>query len=430
MPSPAVTMNAVCRFFLPILLVWFSAACQSEDLPFLEELLMQEQDRLGSVVRDPDRYELQILYTRIDRDENNVPHFETFDYRVDPSQYFYPASTVKMPVAILAMERINELKNKPGLEPLSIYSEMQTGTDRPPQTASSAEENSEKGFPNIAHYVKQIFLVSDNQAYNRLYEFLGRDYINQALLAKGYSNTRILHRLEAPEFDYEANRYTNPVSFFHNGKVLYEQPGLESKGNFLLSLQEMMKGNGYIDSNGSLVESPFDFSRKNVFSLRDFERMMRAVIFPDSVPLENRFSLSAADYSFLYRYMSMLPRESEFPVYDKNEYFDGYCKYFIFGDSKEEMPGSIRIFNKVGLAYGYLTDCSYIVDFENGVEFILAATIHVNSNGIYNDGKYDYDEIGIPFLAELGRVIYDYELTRPRIRKPDLSRLAQVHSGN
>jgi hypothetical protein len=77
-----------------------------------------------------------------------------------------------------------------------------------------------------------------------------------------------------------------------------------------------------------------------------------------------------------------------------------------------------------------ITDCSYIVDFENGIEFILAATIHVNSNGIYNDGKYEYDEIGIPFLAELGRVIYNYELNRPRNRPPDLSRLKQAIAGN
>jgi hypothetical protein len=232
-------MSSNFRSFLALLLPFLLTACQSEELPFLEEVLLQNQERLGPAVKTPDRYELQILYTRIDRDGNNRPQFDTFGYRIDESRYFYPASTVKMPVAILAMERINKLKTKPGLERLSIYSEMQTGADRPPQTASSAKENSENGFPNIAHYVKQIFLVSDNQAYNRLYEFLGRDYINQALLAKGYSNTRILHRLEASEFDYEANRYANPVTFFHNGKVLYEQPGLESKGKFLLSLQEM-----------------------------------------------------------------------------------------------------------------------------------------------------------------------------------------------
>ena len=84
----------------------------------------------------------------------------------------------------------------------------------------------------------------------------------------------------------------------------------------------------------------------------------------------------------------------------------------------------MRIFNKVGLAYGYLTDNAYIVDFERGVEFLLTATVLVNENGIFNDEKYEYDEVGLPFLAAVGRVLYDYELTRDRAFTPDLSTLA------
>ena len=86
------------------------------------------------------------------------------------------------------------------------------------------------------------------------------------------------------------------------------------------------------------------------------------------------------------------------------------------------MPGSVRIFNKVGLAYGYVTDNAYIVDFERGVEFLLTAVVLVNENGIFNDGIYEYDEVGLPFLAELGRVIYAYELERQRAHQPDLSK--------
>ena len=35
--------------------------------------------------------------------------------------------------------------------------------------------------------------------------------------------------------------------------------------------------------------------------------------------------------------------------------------------------------------------------------------------------KYEYDEIGYPFLYELGQTIYSYELGRKRAYKPDLS---------
>ena len=91
------------------------------------------------------------------------------------------------------------------------------------------------------------------------------------------------------------------------------------------------------------------------------------------------------------------------------------------GDAKT-IPDHIRIFNKVGDAYGFLTDAAYIVDFKNGIEFILSATIYTNENQTFNDNNYEYDEIGLPFLRDLGQAIYEVELERQREHKPDLSR--------
>jgi hypothetical protein len=144
-------------------------------------------------------------------------------------------------------------------------------------------------------------------------------------------------------------------------------------------------------------------------------------MFPDIYPDSLRFALGDDDYEFLWREMSALPRESAYPEYSPGDFYDSYMKLFMYGDSKAPIPENIRIFNTVGWAYGYLTECAYIVDFENNIEFILAATVHVNANNTYNDGEYEEDETGIPFLAELGRQFYNYELTRSRTNIPDLS---------
>ena len=85
------------------------------------------------------------------------------------------------------------------------------------------------------------------------------------------------------------------------------------------------------------------------------------------------------------------------------------------------MPSHVRVFNKVGWSYGFLTDVSYVADFKNNVEYMLSATVYVNSDNVVNDGKYDYKEVGYPFLYELGQTIYQYELNRERKFKPDLS---------
>ena len=56
------------------------------------------------------------------------------------------------------------------------------------------------------------------------------------------------------------------------------------------------------------------------------------------------------------------------------------------------------------------------------VEFFLSAVIYVNKNEILNDDQYQYYELGLPFLAKLGKIIYNYELKREKAISPDFSR--------
>jgi hypothetical protein len=102
----------------------------------------------------------------------------------------------------------------------------------------------------------------------------------------------------------------------------------------------------------------------------------------------------------------MLPKQCDSPKYN---YKDSHVKYFIFGDSSKPIPENIKIYNKIGCAYGYLIDNAYIVDNEKGIEFMLTSVIYTNENDILNDGKYEYYKIGMPFLANLGREIYSFE---------------------
>jgi len=185
----------------------------------------------------------------------------------------------------------------------------------------------------------------------------------------------------------------------------------------------LIKGKGYTDIDGKLVNAPFDFTHKNAFSVQALENVIKSVLFPESVPESMRFNLTAEDYQYLYTCMSIIPRESTYPKYNQ---WDSYVKFFLFGDDKAPMPDHIRIFNKVGDAYGFLTDCAYVVDFDNRVEFLLTSTVSVNDNQIYNDGVYEYDKTGFPFMAELGKAVYAYELGREREYLPDLSRFESL----
>ena len=170
------------------------------------------------------------------------------------------------------------------------------------------------------------------------------------------------------------------------------------------------KGSGY-NEDDTLVQKPFDFSLKNYYPIEAQHAVLKRIIFPENFQEKERFRLTEAQSKYLLSAMSALPRNSG---YDPEKFPDGYGKLFMYGDTKDPIPGNIKIYNKLGGAYGTLTDCAYITDTKNRVEFMLTATIFVNKNGIFNDDDYEYDEIGIPFLAELGRELYALELDRKR----------------
>ncbi len=119
--------------------------------------------------------------------------------------------------------------------------------------------------------------------------------------------------------------------------------------------------------------------------------------------------------------MSMFPSETTYPNYTELE--DHYVKFFLYGDGKLPMNDNLRVFNKVGQAYGFLIDNAYIVDFNENVEFLLSAVIYVNDNQTLNDGKYEYAKTGFPFLANLGRLIHQYEIQNKMPLNPRLDHL-------
>jgi hypothetical protein len=100
--------RALTFLFLIIL-----ASCSKpivEDAHFLENLMKTQPENFEAILNNKDTLEIQIIYTQINRDENNLPTFRQFRFNVDSLRYFYPASTVKLPLCILALDKINELK--------------------------------------------------------------------------------------------------------------------------------------------------------------------------------------------------------------------------------------------------------------------------------------------------------------------------------
>ncbi|PRY13089.1 beta-lactamase family protein [Pontibacter ummariensis] len=386
---------------------------------WLEDLLRsQGSPLLQQVLNQPDTFQYQIIYTEINRDKHNRPHFKHHYFNVDRNRYHNPASTVKLPTALMALEKLNTLQ----LKGVDKFTAMLTDSAFSKQTAVVSDSTAENGLPSIAHYIKKVFLVSDNDAYNRLYEWVGQQTLNEGLWQKGYKDVRITRRFTP--MSEEENRWTNPVRFMQQDKVLYAQAAVRSNANFDFS-KTIHVGKAHYNWDDELIHEPIDFTTHNQLPLQDLQQLLQSVMFPESVPAKKRFNLSHEDYTFLYEYMAKLPFESDYPSYDTNEFFDSYTKFFMFRADKSKIPDYMRVFNKTGWSYGFLTDASYVVDFKNKVEYMLSAVIYVNSDGVLNDNKYEYEEVGYPFFKEVGQIIYDHELKRERKYSPDLSKFKQ-----
>jgi hypothetical protein len=383
------------------------------EINLLEQLMQSKPEQFQQIINQKDSLRVQIVYTKIDRNKRNKPTFTDYIFNLNNNTYFYPASTVKMPIAFLALEKLNSLKQY-GIDMNTL---MVTDSNFYGQDKVYTNPTAKDSRATMANYIKQIFLVSDNDAFNRLYEFLGQAYIKEKLASKGFADVTIRHRLQI-SLTQAQNKATNPINFYDTtGRLLYHQDGQYS--NAIFPDLDVAIGKGYYKGN-QLVNQPFSFNDKNRVYLQDLHHILQSVLFAQYIPAKQQFNFTPTDYNFVKQWMSAYPRESAYPNYDTANHWDAYCKFLLFGSAKGSLPPNIRVFNKVGDAYGFLTDVAYVIDTDKKIEFMLSATILCNTDGVFNDDTYDYETIGFPFMKNLGALIYGYELQRKRKNIPNL----------
>ena len=377
------------QFIIVLLFSSFFISCKKEkpNLNPIQIALNSDSPNIKRVMDSLEKHEVQIKYTQINRKKDSVT-FKNFEFQVNPNKYFYPASTVKLPVVILALEKLNTIDS------FDMNTTFYVEGDSIETT--------------IFKEILKIFAVSDNEAYNRLFEFLGQDEINQRLAERGIKNVRISHRVSTPNSDEIT---TKPLIIYLNDSTTQIREKIINTTIQPLTLDGIKKGIAYYDEDDLLINEPFDFSLKNQYPIEAQHEVLKRIIFPENFTKEQQFKISKEQRDFLLKSMHTLPKELDYPT---DEYYDSYVKFFMFGDTHEPLPSNIEIYNKVGYAYGTLTDCAYIKDTENKIDFLVTATILVNQNRTFNDNTYEYDTIGIPFLAELGRELYKQESQRKK----------------
>ena len=352
---------------------------------------IKEDEFVRKIIKYKDNYEIQILYTEVSKNNLGQTEFKDFQFQLNDEQYFYPASTIKLPIAIMTLSKINELRAEGSN--ISLKSKLKLSLIN--NKKEIIVKDSISSFQNL---IADVFLVSDNSASNVLIDFIGYNYFNSSMINAGYENTYLNHKFNPDPFVDSSWIITTLDNDVISSK--------ENKRNVIAgsNISNLKKGERSL-VNGKIINESMDFSLKNRSSLTDMHNIMKNLIYPE-ITL-SKFNLNVEDYDFLRYWMSRFTYEDLGNKYISDDrFFNSYNKFFIHGMDTILKSSDIRVYNKIGQAYGTSTDSAYIKNYKEDVEFFLTATIYTNKNEIMNDNIYEYGDTAIPFLSRLSKNLY------------------------
>ena len=374
-----------------LLLAVFSSLLSCNSNPI--ELVLKSDPYLKEIIKDKEDYEIQVMLTKINHDNTKID-FQNYQYQHDENQYFYPASTIKLPIVVLTLKKINELRSKGS----DITLKSKIILNNVDNYSNFKLQDSITSFQNL---IADIFLVSDNSASNILIDFIGYNYFNDEMQNAGFDRTYLNHKFNPDPYVNSTWQISdldnNMISSINDNQKIIKA---DDKTNGLDKGERRY-------FNGEILDESLNFSEKNRFSITDMHNLIKYIFYPEIFDMANTFNLNVEDYDFIRYWMSRFTYEDIGEKFIGDEkFFETYNKFFIHGDEQSVSNEQIRVYNKIGQAYGTSIDNGLIKNYQNNVEFILTSTIYTNKNKVINDNLYEYEDIAEPFLAKLSRAIY------------------------
>lgn len=355
-----------------------------------------------ALVENAAEHRVQVLLASVAKDAQGRPDLARRGFRVD-AEYFYPASSIKLLGAIAALEDLDERRAKePRLgedTPLAFHPlfEGEVVEDRDPTHLDGNRIT-------LRHEIRKLFLVSDNAAFNRLYELVGQDGLAKRCERAGLSSARILHRLSEPRSDAD-NRRAPRIDFVLSETERVTIPERTSKRKFAdLRVEGVVVGKASVEGVDP-KDGPMSFARKNSILLVELQDALAKLVEPALVLDGEPWAITPAQRDMLLAVAAEYPADSPDPRYPRDEYPDASGKFLLPGLEKVAPKASWRVVNKYGQAYGFCVENAWVVHKPSGRALFVAATTYTNSDGVVNDGKYDYDEVALPFFAALGEIV-------------------------
>lgn len=445
------------RYTVLLLLVILSSSSYAqtgkEQKKFWKQV-RKEMPEFKKVFKKHKKYRFEIVYTRIEKDAVKGEIFHRY-YFGDHDQYFYPASTVKFPMALKTFQKVNKLLDAKHISSADIrilpadsvfcgnvnktyLSHKYLRLDKPAGISRAAALGGVRveNFMNINKVYEPFKFLSPKKTY-RLTEkpgtFSVNEMMSEMLIYSNNSHFNWLFELAAgenpevikPGIDIHKrlmvcsntdSLQTRNLNLVNADNSSYLLPGEKiTYPGIRLFERGYTVGKKHYDFNDKLVNHGRNFSQHNQLKLDALQDQLIELIYPGYLPEGLSYNITAEQRRQLVHFMGMKPKEDKI-VSDSNylKAPDDFTNFLYTGQQHDSLPAHIRIVNVIGQAYGFVTDCAYIANEKSNTDFFLAVRIYVNEDGILNDDKYEYKEIAYPLMEKLGKFIQEFEEKHPQ----------------
>lgn len=379
------------------------ARAQSDSL--LLRMIAGKDSLVDHVLRNAPKYHLQIL---LSVEGHGAPPGRLTHSQLNRDRYyFYPASLIKFPLAIKALEQMSVLETTHGITPDDRLGFSLCSCD--PQTSNYVSKLTP---PTFRQALREMMVMSNNSAYNLLFDMVGIDSLNLRMRELGYISTLMKRRFVSP-CDNQLQRRHGGIRFHGaDGMLKHMIPCSESTGEWEFAEDWPHQAGTRHLENGKWVAGPKSYRGGNHVSLAEAHDLLIRLMRPDLYGADT-LTMNSALRKALVDAMGAFPRELESPQYPKGKFPDHYYKFFLDPATMDTRNGHLRIYNKVGLADGFVSDVSYVVDEERGLRFFLSASMLASRPGEPGGYRHNYYDLGIPFLRRVGSLVYRHLSEEP-----------------
>lgn len=327
-----------------------------ENYTLLEEILPKNNQ-----LTQAQNWQFKALLIKVNENSNppilNYYYYQSIYEDVNNNQiqerqdrgFFNPASTVKVAISIMTLEKLNNLN---------------LGRETEYRKAGSSQ------WYSIKDDITKALVISDNSATNRLILFVGFDYLNSRMESLGFNS-------------YEVNR------------LMLNQGTLVNSPPFELRFQDQIIQQPSQKTSRSAHCFEYQQTIGNCANAQDLAEILITLVQPELSTPEKQFNLREEDRLWLQNVMSKTPKETGF------DFENTYCRFLDPLGKKIANQGRLLSKCGIGLFPPYnLVDTSFLLTNEQQ-KYYLVMVISPPSRITRNDAINWLNNVSELLLKEL-----------------------------